>query len=622
MPRYSVTTNLLIYVFTLLVETTTALFRFLIYLLISVPFAISALLVMWLFFGAPAPTPDLDLRLALGPMWIAAGIVIFICVVICGFLAALPMIWSLMSYLGLGGGFSLTRLALGARQPSRREMQTILERLQMIRAGLPREALSFSHIFIRDDSSLATTYTVGTTLYISSGAVRDERYLEVLLAHELGHVNNGDGGLVLALRRLVFPLFYLFFGNISQYSTARAAPPSNDAPRLPSDVFYAVTNSLLFGLMAFLGGGLGVYLLSLWWASYFRERDYLADQFVVECGLRDTLLDYLELNRFYDTSVPYMMGWQPANELRIDRLLNPDLVPVPLTAEQQRQEVLVQVTFVAFMLGLFSLVFLPLVGWRGSVVVFLLAWGASYRLKEGRREFRRLARSLFKGRTPSGDGVRIVIGAFIIAPVMNWVVHGSMITFLIVFPLSLLLTYSIQVLLFEPKDGQTLAEWLADLRRSQRKPAPAARGDSKETVEIGDTPPPSIALRQSDEGYTETRSPVASTTMQQASKGSNPLNAGETRLQRQLLDLARAKGEEAISAQDVYEALCDMAAVARSLDVSILMAEVNRLIAQEYMTLRQDVIDLLVELNASSDVATSDRYLRKLSSLLQQRRTS
>ena len=108
--------------------------------------------------------------------------------------------------------------------------------------------------------------------------------------------------------------------------------------------------------------------------------------------------------------------------------------------------------------------------------------------------------------------------------------------------------------------------------------------------------------------------------VQPASRGSNLPNAGETQLQRRLLDLARAKGEDAISARDVYEALCDIAAVARNLDVSILMAEVKRLIAQEYVTLREDVIDILVELNASPDVATSERYLGKLSTLLQQRK--
>ncbi|MCO5194712.1 MAG: hypothetical protein M9930_15710, partial [Anaerolineae bacterium] len=59
----------------------------------------------------------------------------------------------------------------------------------------------------------------------------------------------------------------------------------------------------------------------LFWARYFRERDYFADQFVVRCELKDELLEYLEEKRFYDTSVPYMLGWRPANEQRIDKLI-------------------------------------------------------------------------------------------------------------------------------------------------------------------------------------------------------------------------------------------------------------------------------------------------------------
>lgn len=81
-----------------------------------------------------------------------------------------------------------------------------------------------------------------------------------------------------------------------------------------------MVNNLLFFLFSFAGGGLGVWVTSPLWARYFRERDYLADQFVVSCELKDELLEYLEEKRFYDTSVPYMLGWRPANEQRIDKL--------------------------------------------------------------------------------------------------------------------------------------------------------------------------------------------------------------------------------------------------------------------------------------------------------------
>ena len=79
--------------------------------------------------------------------------------------------------------------------------------------------------------------------------------------------------------------------------------------------------------MSLVGGGVGTWLLSWSWANYFRERDYLADNFVVACNLKDELIAYLEENRFYDTSVPFMLNWQPANEQRIDKLATREVIP-------------------------------------------------------------------------------------------------------------------------------------------------------------------------------------------------------------------------------------------------------------------------------------------------------
>jgi hypothetical protein len=81
-----------------------------------------------------------------------------------------------------------------------------------------------------------------------------------------------------------------------------------------------MVNGLIFFVLSLVGGGVGTWLLSWSWASYFRERDFLADKFVVACDLKDELIAYLEENRFYDTSVPFMLNWQPANEQRIDKL--------------------------------------------------------------------------------------------------------------------------------------------------------------------------------------------------------------------------------------------------------------------------------------------------------------
>jgi hypothetical protein len=162
-------------------------------------------------------------------------------------------------------------------------------------------------------------YLVGTTMYFSSGSFGG-KYFQSMLAHELGHNQNNDGAAILALRRLVFPVSYLFVRNVRDFSTGRLTATREGGSPSPSDVFYSMVNGLIFFVLSLGGGGIGTWLLSWSWASYFRERDYLADNFVVACNLKDELTAYLEENRFYDTSVPFMLNWQPANEQRIDKL--------------------------------------------------------------------------------------------------------------------------------------------------------------------------------------------------------------------------------------------------------------------------------------------------------------
>jgi hypothetical protein len=162
-------------------------------------------------------------------------------------------------------------------------------------------------------------YLIGTTLYASSGSF-GSKYFQSLLAHELGHNQNSDGATILALRRFVFPVSYLFIRNVRDFSTGRLTAAREGGSPSPTDVFYSMVNGLIFFVLSLAGGGVGAWLLSWSWASYFRERDYLADKFVVACDLKDELLAYLEENRFYDTSIPFMLNWQPANEQRIDKL--------------------------------------------------------------------------------------------------------------------------------------------------------------------------------------------------------------------------------------------------------------------------------------------------------------
>ncbi len=306
-PQKGQTTKL--YVPTLIIEFfTSAWLRGALYcLIVAIPIV---LCILWMGITRS----DL-VRSILNIVLFALGVSVFV-------VAFGPIVTSIAAYLGYGGGNTATRFSLGAREPSTREMNLLTEAqtamVTAARANGVGTIKGLSHLFVID-SPIEFMYLIGTTLYMSSSSF-GSKYFQSMLAHEFGHNQNGDGATILALRRLVFPASYLFIRNVRDFSTGRIAPPREGESISPSDTFYSMVNSLIFFVLSLVGGGVGTWLFSWSWASYFRERDYLADKFVVACNLKDELLAYLEENRFYDTSVPYMLNWQPANEQRIDKL--------------------------------------------------------------------------------------------------------------------------------------------------------------------------------------------------------------------------------------------------------------------------------------------------------------
>lgn len=109
-------------------------------------------------------------------------------------------------------------------------------------------------------------YLVGTTLYASSGSF-GSKYFQSMLAHELGHNQNNDGATILALRRHVFPVSYLFIRNVRDFSTGRLTATREGGNASPSDVFYSMVNGLILFVLSLVGCGVGTWLLSWSWAS-------------------------------------------------------------------------------------------------------------------------------------------------------------------------------------------------------------------------------------------------------------------------------------------------------------------------------------------------------------------
>ncbi len=322
------------YVITLALDTISGFIRFAFFYVLTFFLAAIPLLIVFFFLGGvlAGNVSSIDEVFSLidnlSNTYFAA--LLSLCFLVGFAFAWLPYVASLLSYVGISGGDRLTRFVLGARDPSHRELNRLLGALERVNdmcktdeasaIRIDEGLIGFSSILVID-TTLDITYVVGRALYVSSGLLDEQRgrHLDALIAHEVGHNQYNHGGLILSLRRLVFPLFQLFVGSIRKFSTSR--PASRTIKELgPTDTFYTMINAVTFFLFSLIGGGLGVLLMSPWWASYFRKADYLADWFVVQLGLGHELIEYLEEKKFYDTSVPYMMAWVPANELRIDRI--------------------------------------------------------------------------------------------------------------------------------------------------------------------------------------------------------------------------------------------------------------------------------------------------------------
>jgi Zn-dependent protease with chaperone function len=231
-------------------------------------------------------------------------------------IAGLPFVFSIATFL-FGGGYYLTRFAMGAREPSKREREAVLAALETVSAQTPPGTIAPTKWYVIDNVTL-TAFVVGSTLYLTRELIQS-RYLAPVIAHELGHINSFDGRLTLALRRLVLAPVHLLAQALGQPA------PGNVVIAVPYGDMTAYTQATWVWLLSFFmsvaGGGLGLLLLNPLWVWYWRGREYFADYFAAQVNQVPALIEYLERNQFFDVAVPYFMATHPYTELRIDKLM-------------------------------------------------------------------------------------------------------------------------------------------------------------------------------------------------------------------------------------------------------------------------------------------------------------
>ena len=175
-----------------------------------------------------------------------------------------PIAWSLATFAFPGGGWLWCRY-IGAREPSKRETDAILESFAAIgeedfAKGLNIQVFPHPVLF---------AFARGRALVYSSALVRSD-YLSAATAHEVAHLKSSDAILTQALDRFVL------WGD-------------------PQPVFEGM-NFLTFRSMVLrlLSGRLVLQVLKPMWADYFREREREADEFVVRLGLGHQLAELIE----------------------------------------------------------------------------------------------------------------------------------------------------------------------------------------------------------------------------------------------------------------------------------------------------------------------------------------
>lgn len=217
------------------------------------------------------------------------------------------------------------RDTLGAREPTRDEMETIIDTMQRIQAesgktikkGAPSQWLVL-------DEPFPDAYTIGSTVYLTRAAIENDN-LAGIMAHEMGHIAHKDGDLLLSLRRFIVPLAY-WVGIDRQATAAGAVLGTGSTARLGSmqtedeKIFFRFQSLKIKLWLAFWFGGVGLLLLGRAWAQFWRYRDFMADEYAVQLGQGDSLMSLLEIYRHIDVAQPYLLTNRPYTAERLDRL--------------------------------------------------------------------------------------------------------------------------------------------------------------------------------------------------------------------------------------------------------------------------------------------------------------
>jgi Zn-dependent protease with chaperone function len=204
-----------------------------------------------------------------------------------------PLVLSLATLVLPLGGW-LWQQQTGGRSPSERERLIYDDALSVLKADAPQLRPPRRWFVLDDPTPNAAAYA--DTLMLTRGLM-DSGFLEPVLAHELGHLNSSDSRLAAALHRMTTP------------PRRRLRGP--------------------WATLAFLvSGAVAMRITRVPWASYWRAREFAADDYAVKLGQGTALAGFLS-NHALENDIPVPFMWlspesHPYSEHRLDKLYGRD----------------------------------------------------------------------------------------------------------------------------------------------------------------------------------------------------------------------------------------------------------------------------------------------------------
>jgi Zn-dependent protease with chaperone function len=243
-------------------------------------------------------------------------------------LCILPTLWAVFALFTPFGGGWWWKQNLGGREPSQREQLAYADAVELLQAHTDTPLPLPKRWFVIDTPQ-PDAAVCGDALMLSRGLLETD-HVPAVLAHELGHLATPDGKLTAALNRLVIhpPPTTPEEDQQDQQQTSGATVIASDRVILTilgiRALLWIVRNTIRLAK-----GGLGLWLTANIWASYWRTREYHADQYAAGLGQADELADFLEIHALiHDQPVPFIWLTEhthPPTELRIDKLRNSTL---------------------------------------------------------------------------------------------------------------------------------------------------------------------------------------------------------------------------------------------------------------------------------------------------------